>query len=248
MGSIVLLPVVLLRKKTGLIRPDGKNSMSKLITGIIITGLVLFCGASFQQVGIQSTTAGKAGFITGLYVVFVPVAGIFFGHRTKLFMWVGVALSAIGLYFLSIKSNLTMDHGDFLVFLCAISFTAHVLIIAWLSPKMDSYLLACVQFAICAFLSIIVAFATETIIWSRIMDAALPVLYGGILSVGVAFTLQIIGQKHAHPTFATIILSFESVFAAIGGWLILDEHLSFRALAGCLLMLTGMVTVQLKAA
>jgi drug/metabolite transporter (DMT)-like permease len=246
LGSLVILPMVILRRGRQQVYPDTKNSKRKLFIGLVITGLILFLGAALQQSGIQYTTAGKAGFITGLYVVFVPVAGIFFGHKTKIFLWIGMILTAAGLYFLSINSSFRMAPGDFLVFLCAVTFTGHVLMIAWLTPKMDSFFLAIIQFSIAAVLNIICAISFETIDWVMIMKAAIPVLYGGILSIGIAFTLQVIAQKNAHPAYASIILSFESVFAAIGGWLILSEFLSPRSLFGCGLMLAGMIVVQLK--
>ena|ERR1035438_10145938 len=212
-GSLVLLPFLLARRKKQLIHPDEKNSRKKLITGMVITGFIISVGISFQQIGLMSTTAGKAGFITGLYVIFVPVAGIFFGHKTSFTVWLGVVLSALGLYFLSITGLFHMAPGDFLVLLCAITFTSHVLMIAWLSPKMDSFLLAFVPFAICSIVNLIVAFFLEKIVWEKIIEAAGPIIYGGAFSVGIAYTLQVVAQKKAHPAYASIILSLESVFA-----------------------------------
>jgi drug/metabolite transporter (DMT)-like permease len=245
-GTLVLLPFLIARRKRQLIHTDEKNSRKKLIFGTIITGLIISLGISFQQIGLQTTTAGKAGFITGLYVIFVPVAGIFFGHKTSITVWTGVILSAIGLYFLSITDLLRMAPGDFLILLCAITFTGHVLMIAWLSPKMGSLYLAIVPFAICSLVSMGLAFSLETIVWKNILEAAVPILYGGVFSVGIAYTLQVVAQKSAHPAYASIILSLESVFAAIGGWLLLNEHLSLRSLLGCSLMLGGMIIVQWK--
>jgi drug/metabolite transporter (DMT)-like permease len=243
-GSVVLLPFLFVRRNRKLIHPDGKNSRKKLITGMIITGLIISLGISFQQIGIQTTTAGKAGFITGLYVIFVPIAGIFFGHKTRLTVWAGVILSAVGLYFLSSTGLFRMAPGDFLVLLCAITFTSHVLMIAWLSPKMDSFLLAVVPFAICSVVNMILAFSFESLAWGKILEAAGPLIYGGAFSVGIAYTLQVVAQKSAHPAYASIILSLESVFAAFAGWLLLNEHLSSRSLIGCAMMLGGMIIVQ----
>lgn len=211
-----------------------------------MTGLFLFGGVALQQLGLQQTTAGKAGFITGLYVVLVPIVGLFFGQRSHLTMWIGAALSVCGLYLLSMTSTFSIDPGDKLVLYCAVIFTFHVLFIAWLSPMMDSFLLAIIQFTICALLNLIIAFAIEPVTITSIMQAWLPIAYGGILSVGVAYTLQVIAQKTAHPAYASIILSLEAVFAVIGGWLILHEQLNQRMIVGCLLMLTGMVVVQVK--
>ncbi|MCX6251002.1 MAG: DMT family transporter [Bacteroidetes bacterium] len=246
LGTLVLLPFLYSRRKTEWIHPDPGNSRKKLFIGVILTGFVLFIGVAFQQLGLQTTTAGKAGFITGLYVVFVPVVGLFWGHRMRIFMWAGVVLAATGLYLLSINHGFQMEPGDFLVLLCAVTFTGHVLLIAWLSPRMDSFFFAVLPFAICSVLNLLVAFCIEKFTLQNIMDAAVPILYGGILSVGIAYTLQLIAQKNTHPASASIILSLESVFAAIGGFLILDEHLSVRSLIGCGLMLSGMLVVQVK--
>lgn len=246
LGTMVLVPFLFFGKKFTPKDPSLLTDKSKIILGVICTGILLFFGVSLQQVGLQTTTAGKAGFITGLYVIFVPIVGIFLGHKTNLYTWLGVIFSATGLYLLSIKSGFRIEYGDLLVFGCAIVFTFHVLLIGWLSPRMNSYHLATGQFAICAFLNLLVAGLIEPIILKKIIEAAIPILYGGVLSVGIAYTLQVIAQKNAHPAYASIILSLEAVFAAIGGWIILHESLSHRALAGCFLMLGGMVIVQVK--
>jgi len=246
LGGLVLVPF-LFRRIPGLDSSSPNPLKSKrILLALGLTGLLLFCGATLQQFGIQSTTAGKAGFITGLYVVFVPFAGIFLKHKSDLFVWIGVALSTIGLFLLSIKSGLSMERGDFLVLLCAIVFTGHVLLIGWLSPQMDSFYLAIIQFAICGLLSLAGSLIFEQPACSQVINGAVPVLYGGIFSVGIAFTLQVIGQKEARPATAAILLSMEAVFAAFGGWLILNEFLTFRAIAGCWLMLAGMFISQFK--
>jgi drug/metabolite transporter (DMT)-like permease len=215
-----------------------------LLIGSLLTGLFLFGGVAFQQLGLQSTTAGKAGFITGLYVVLVPIVGLFFGQRSNIYIWIGAALSIGGLYFLSVTDTFQIEPGDRLVLFCAIAFTFHVLFIAWLSPLMDSFLLAVIQFSICAILNLIVAFSIEPVNLESISSAWLPIAYGGLLSVGIAYTLQVVAQQTAHPAYASIILSLEAVFAVIGGWLILDENLTGRMLIGCGLMLAGMIIVQ----
>jgi drug/metabolite transporter (DMT)-like permease len=246
LGTLVLVPFLFTGKKFKPKDPSVYTSHTRIVWGVIATGILLFAGVSLQQVGMQTTTAGKAGFITGLYVVLVPVVGIFLGHRLSVFTWLGVALSATGLYLLSIKSGMRIQHGDFLVLCCAVVFTFHVILIGWLSPRMDSFKLATGNFAICALLNLIIAFIFEPVLVAKIVEAAVPILYGGVLSVGVAYTLQVVAQKEANPAYASIILSLEAVFAAIGGWLILHENLSTRSLAGCFLMLAGMVVVQLK--
>jgi drug/metabolite transporter (DMT)-like permease len=246
LGTLVLIPFLIYGKKFPPTDPVLVLSRRKIILGVICTGVLLFMGVALQQIGLQTTTAGKAGFITGLYVVFVPVVGIFLGHRTNLYTWLGVLFSATGLYLLSIKTGFRIEHGDLLVLGCAVVFTFHVLMIGWLSPRMNSYHLAIGQFAICAFLNLVFAFSIEQVNSGKIMEATIPILYGGILSVGIAYTLQVIAQKEAHPAYASIILSMEAVFAAIGGWMILHESLSHRSMAGCFLMLAGMVIVQVK--
>jgi drug/metabolite transporter (DMT)-like permease len=246
LGTLVLIPFLFSGKKFTPKDPLLVLSRRKIILGVICTGILLFIGVALQQIGLQTTTAGKAGFITGLYVVFVPVVGIFLGHRTNLYTWLGVLFSATGLYLLSIKSGFRIEHGDLLVLGCAVIFTFHVLMIGWLSPRMNSFHLATGQFAICAMLNLILAFSIEPVSAGKIMGAAIPILYGGIFSVGIAYTLQVIAQKEAHPAYASIILSMEAVFAALGGWMILHESLSRRSMTGCFLMLAGMVVVQLK--
>lgn len=248
LGTVVLLPFLWVRlsKNRVVIHAENKAHRGKLMIGMVLTGLFLFGGVTFQQLGLQTTSAGKAGFITGLYVVFIPFAGLFFGQRSGLVIWIGAALSIIGLYFLSMTGEFRLSPGDQLVFWCAVMFTFHVLFIAWLSPLMDSFLLAVIQFAITAVLSLMIAFAIEPVELSSIADAWMPIAYGGLLSVGVAYTLQVVAQQTAHPAYASIILSLEAVFAVLGGYLILNETLTPRMFLGCALMMAGMVLVQLK--
>jgi drug/metabolite transporter (DMT)-like permease len=191
------------------------------------------------------TTAGKAGFITGLYVVLVPMLGVCLGQKTDTGTWLGAILAAAGLYLLSITEALTLDPGDLLVLLGAFFWAGHVLIIGWVSPRLDPIKLAYIQFAVCSILSLCTAALFEGISLAGIIEAAVPIFYGGALSVGVAYTLQVVGQRHAHPAHAAILLSLEAVFAAFGGWILLDEILTLRGLLGCMLMLTGMLTSQL---
>ena len=173
-----------------------------------------------------------------------PSSGSFFRHKTGIFVWLGVILSVTGLYLLSITREFSISTGDLLILICSFVFSGHVLMIGWLSPRMDSFRLAAVQFSVCAILSLVVAFSMESIHTGKILEAGIPIAYGGILSVGVAYTLQVIAQQHAHTAHVAIILSLEAVFAAIGGWIILHEQLTNRSLLGCFLMLTGMIVVQ----
>lgn len=246
LGSLSLLPVIwLLQKKQTTRIPRGKPHKSVQIWGIM-AGTVLFAGASFQQAGMVYTTAGKAGFITGLYVVIVPLLGLFWKQRPKLSTWLGAILAAIGLYFLSITSEFSISIGDLLVLISAFFWSSHVLLIGWLAPQTDSLKLAATQFAVCSVFSLITALLIETINFASIWQATIPILYGGLCSVGIAYTLQIIAQRDAHPAHSAIIMSLEGLFAAIGGWLVLGEVLSMRALLGCTLMLAGMFFSQIS--
>jgi drug/metabolite transporter (DMT)-like permease len=208
-------------------------------------GLVLFGAASLQQVGLVHTTAGKAGFITGLYVILVPLVGFLRGHRTGPGAWGGATLAALGLYLLSVREGLSLDPGDAWVLGSAFLWTAHVLVLAWFAPRLDGIHLAFIQFLVCAGCSLICAAFTETISWDGVRGAAIPILYGGGMSVGVAYTLQVVAQREAPPAHAAIILSLEAVFAAAAGWVLLDESLSTRGMVGCALMLAGMLVSQI---
>lgn len=240
LGTLAMLPFVLATR-----RNPKRLSKRFVLFGGVLAGLFLFLGSSLQQVGIVYTTAGKAGFITGLYVVIVPFIGITLRHKITTGNWIGALLAAIGLYFLTITGSFTIQKGDFYVFLSAFFWAGHMHIIGWLSPKIESSRIAMMQFAMVSILSFITAFAIETFTLQDILNAAIPILYGGLMSVGVAYTLQVVAQKNAPPTHAAIILSLEAVFAVLGGWLILSEMLSLRSLFGCALMLAGMMMSQL---
>ncbi|TFG38319.1 MAG: DMT family transporter [Syntrophobacterales bacterium] len=245
LGCLVLIPFIL---KNGISNKKGARELldpKTIVIGGALAGLTLFGGSSLQQVGIVYTTAGKAGFITGLYVVIVPFLALLWKQHTNRGTWVGAICAASGLYFLSINEEFTIDFGDSLVLLGAFCFAAHVLVIGWLSPKMNSLKLAFIQYAAVSLVSLITALIFEDIYLHRIVQAAVPILYGGVMSVGIAYTLQVIGQRKAHPAHASIILSLEAVFAALGGWLILQEVMTFRQLSGCALMLSGMLISQL---
>lgn len=248
LGSLVLVPFIIFRNGLKAIPAGGLKASRPLSIwkAGIIAGVVLFCGASLQQVGIVNTSAGKAGFITGLYVIIVPIIGIFKHQKAGKLVWAGAILALAGMYFLSITGGFRLSPGDFLVFLSAFFWAVHVQVIYQYSGRVDVLKLAAIQFAVCSIASLIVAFNSESILMSNIILAGVPILYGGILSVGIAYTLQVFAQQKAHPSHAAIILSLETVFAAIGGWLILGEILSYRALAGCALMLAGMLIAQLS--
>jgi drug/metabolite transporter (DMT)-like permease len=238
LGALVVLPLIFWIEKK---KPIIPSSNKKYLWGGLLAGIFLFMGASFQQVGIVSTTAGNAGFITGLYVVLVPIFGLFLGQRTSPGTAVGAILAFTGLYLLSVTENFTMSSGDFLVLIGAFFWAGHVLIIGHLSKDMNSGKLAVIQYSICAVLSLAVAMVFEVITLEGIRAAAVPILYGGLISVGIAYTLQIVGQRKARPSHAAIILSLEAVFAAFGGWLILGEAITPRGMIGAVLMLAGML-------
>ena len=212
----------------------------------LTAGIILFIAASLQQIGLIYTTAGKSAFITCLYIVLVPLTGIFLKQRIQLSTWLGSALAIIGLYFLCVKESFTIAYGDFLELVGAFFWAAHILFIDHYSCKVNTLQLAFFQFITCAVLSLTVAGLYETISINALMATSIPLLYGGICSVGIAYTLQIVGQKNASPSHAAIILSMETVFAAIGGWLILGEQLGYFELIGCALMMSGMLLSQLS--
>ncbi|MBN1827972.1 MAG: DMT family transporter [Deltaproteobacteria bacterium] len=247
LGCLVLLPLIAIPKRgrSPLSWELDSGGRKAAVRGSLLAGMLLFGGASLQQAGIVYTTAGKAGFITGLYVVIVPFLGLFWRQRTNAGTWTGAVLAAAGLYFLSVTEQLTISSGDFLVFIGAFFFAGHVIAIGWLSPRMDSLRLACIQYAACSLFSLIAAAFVETASLENLRGALPAILYGGVMSVGVAYTLQVVAQRSAHPAHAAIILSLESVFAALGGWLLLKEILSFRQFLGCVLMLSGMLISQL---
>lgn len=247
LGCITLLPLLLFQGRTSERQGSANEKWSKDdVAGGLLAGLVMFMAVSLQQIGIVHTTAGKAGFITGLYVILVPIVGIFIRQKTSANVWAGAVVAAIGLYFLSITENFAIAMGDSFVLISALFFTFHILIIGKFSARANIIRLSVLQFFVCAVLSLVAAIATETIEISGIFDATVPILYGGIFSVGIAYTLQVAGQKHAHPSAASIILSLESLFAVAGGWLILNEQMSARNLFGCTLMLTGMILAQIS--
>ena len=247
LGAISLLPFIWWRGK----RASGRKAVrfplpgNTLLIGGLLAGSAVFAGASLQQIGIVYTTAGKAGFITGLYVIIVPILGLLRKQRTAANTWLGAILAAAGLYLLSVTGDFRVAIGDLLVLAGAFFWAGHVHLIGWFSPRTDTLHLAFWQFFVCSLLSFAVALIFEDFVLSAFMEAAIPVVYAGVMSVGIAYTLQVVAQRKTHPSHAAIILSLESAFAALGGWLILHEILSFRELSGCLLMLMGMLVSQI---
>lgn len=252
-GALVLLPVIALFSRKGEKKEDlsinpGESFIKRnriLIIGGILCGLALGAGSLLQQAGLQYTTAGKAGFLTALYIVIVPVLGIFMKRMPGLTVWLGVALALMGAYCLSVTEGFSIALGDLLVLTSALFFSIHILVIDRFSPKVDGVKLSCLQFFVSAIVSTFFAVIFENIDFSAILSAWIPLLYTGVLSSGVAYTLQIIGQKGMNPTVASLILSLESVFAALSGWVILKEPLSLREIFGCILVFSAVVLAQL---
>ncbi|MEL7647842.1 MAG: DMT family transporter [Sedimentibacter sp.] len=244
LGSISLLPVIyFFGRKNKDAQTEQADTKTTFKSGII-AGSVLFIAASLQQIGLIYTTAGKAGFITSLYIVLVPIIGILFKQKTHMKTWIGALTAAVGLYFLSINESFTIEFGDLLVLIGAIFWACHILVIDKFVKNVDAIKLSSIQFATCSVFSLITAFLYEDVNILGISNALVPILYGGIMSAGVAYTLQAVGQKHAKPSHAAIALSMESVFAAIGGLIMLNEIMPLRGYFGCVLMFLGMLIAQ----
>ena len=247
LGSISLLPVIYFFDK----KFKSENSAERVDADIkttiksgVIAGCILYIAASLQQVGLIYTTAAKAGFITSLYIVLVPILGIFLKQKTHSTTWLGAITAAVGLYFLSINEGFTIEFGDLLQVIGALFWAVHIQVIDKFVKNVDAIKLSSTQFATCSVLSLITAFIFEDISMSGVVIAIVPLLYGGVMSAGVAYTLQAVGQRYAKPSHAAIALSMEAVFAAIGGILILNETMSLRGYLGCALMLAGMLISQ----
>ena len=256
-GGIVLIPCIWFlgwlkgrEKKASVTSCDVARDKRPLVTkvewiGGICCGLALCAASNFQQIGMAYTTVGKAGFITALYVVIVPILGLFFKKRASFIVWICVVLSVIGLYLLCMtEGSLTLAYGDLLVLICAVLFSVHIMVIDHFSPQGDGVIMSCIQFFVCGIVSGIIMLFVETPTIENIMAAAMPILYAGVLSSGVAYTLQIVGQKDMNPTVASLILCLESVVSALAGWAILHEALTTRELFGCVLMFVAIVLAQ----
>lgn len=242
LGALCLLPIILFSRRRRAERPPLKPSI--LYGGIC--GIFLFLGSSFQQIGIVSTSAGNAGFITGVYVILVPLLGLFLGRKTSWTVWLGAVMALVGLYFLSVKDGFSIGAGDAMVLAGAFFWALHILVIGRFAPKADGLVLSAAQFLACALLSLCAAIPLERLSPEAVLASALPIAYSGAISIGAGFTLQIYGQKRAHPGRASIIMSLESLFAALGGILFLGEDFGARTVLGCGLILAGMVAAQVE--
>lgn len=241
-GTLSLLPLYVLTRNS---KSNEHFEWRKAIKSGVYLGLILFIASTFQQIGMSYTAASKAGFITSLYVILVPVFGLFFGRKVTKTLWTGVLVTLVGLYLLSVREGFSLEFGDSLLIGSAIFFAMHMLMIGTYAPKHNVILLSVFQFGVTAILSLLAAFYYEEIDFLSIQQAAVPILYAGVFSVGIAFTLQAYAQKKAHPAHAAIIFSFESVFALFGGWLILNEVIDLRSGIGSLFMLAGIIISQI---
>lgn len=245
-GGVVLIPVILGFRKAG-IGQKQRAPAKVTVTGGVVCGLVLFAASSLQQCGISMTTAGKAGFITALYIVLVPLGELFLGRRPPGHIWLCIAGAAAGFWLLCIREGFSINRGDLLVLCCAVFFAVHIIVIDHFNGQAaDAVLMSCIQFFTAGILMSAVMFITEKPEISAIWSAKGTILYTGVLSSGVAYTLQILGQRRTPPAAATLLMSLESVFAALSGWLILHETLTARELTGCALVFAAVILAQLR--
>lgn len=257
LGGIVLIPCIVLLKRINAGSKDTAGAAEHasgdpagqrkvLLTGGVACGVLLCIASNLQQVGIMYTSVGKSGFITAMYIVLVPVLGIFLKKKAGIKIWCSVAIAVGGLYLLCMTdSGFSIQKGDLLLLLGAVIFSFHILTIDYFSPKVDGVKMSCIQFFSCGILSMVCMFLFEQPQIGAILQAWMPIVYAGVLSCGVAYTLQIVGQKGMNPTVASLILSMESVISVIAGWLILHQKLSGRELLGCVLMFAAIILVQL---
>ena len=248
LGGLVLIPVILVLKKkkeTGAENQE-KEDKKTLWAGGIACGVILCIASNLQQFGIMEASVGKSGFFTALYIVMIPVIGIFIGKRPGIKLWFCVALAVVGMYLLCMKDgSFTIERADIMLLLCALAFSFHILVVDYFSPKVDGVKMSCIQFFVCGVLSAVGMLFTETPDISNIQAAWLPLLYAGLLSCGIGYTLQIVGQKGINPVIASLIMSLESVISALAGWVILGQVLSPKEILGCVLMFVAIIITQI---
>ena len=245
LAFIVLIPLLLIRKKTN--KSEYTKDKKTALAGGILCGIMLFLASTFQQLAMTDSSSGKAGFLTAFYIVLVPIFGLFIKKRTNLFIWLAVVLALIGLFFLCIKDSFQLSSSDISLFICAALYAIHILIIDHFSPMVDSVLLSWIQFAVTSICSLICMLIFEGApSLSNISAAAIPILYAGIMSCGIGYTLQILGQNNVNPAIASVLLSLESCISAIAGALILGQLLSLRELVGCIFMFAAVLITQIN--
>lgn len=246
-GAIALLPCIWFfnRGKEKENKVNDENAKRDLIKGGIACGILLFAASSLQQIGLVYTAAGKAGFITAFYIVLVPVFGIFLHKKIGWKVWTAVAIALAGLYFLCITEAFTIGVGDIYVLLCALIFSVHILVVDHYAPKVDGVKLSCIQFLVAGIVSIPFMLILESPKMGNMMTSWFPLIYAGVFSCGIAYTLQILGQKNVNPAIASLILSLESCFSVLSGWVILGERLSARETIGCIMMFAAIILAQI---
>ena len=245
-GGTSLLLVLPLLDRAGLAhKPATPQEWKVLVTGGVCCGLALFAATNVQQIGLAYTSVGKGGFITALYIVLVPILGLFLRKKTTLLNWLGVALAVAGLYLLCAVGESEINLGDLLVLACALLFSVQILLVDHFAPQTDGVRLACIQFFTVGILNLPLMFMFETPSLTAMLGCWESILYAGMLSSGVAYTLQIVAQRHTHPTTASLLMSFESVFAVLAGWVLLGDRLSHTELLGCGLMFAAVMLAQL---
>ena len=244
-GGLVLIPCIVFLNRGKVKKKTDFTEKKRLLLGGICCGVALTTGSTLQQFGIMYTTVGKAGFITAFYIIIVPILGLFLGKKCGLSVWISVVIALAGLYFLCITDGFSIGKGDIYVFLGAIAFSIHILVIDHFTQFNDGVKMSCIQFFVCGILCFVPMMLFEHPEISMILLAWKPILYAGVMSCGVAYTLQIVGQKNMNPTVASLILSLESVTSVIAGFLVLHQNLSYRELIGCGLMFVAIVLAQL---
>ena len=245
LAGIALLPLIAVMKRKTVSSEAGPGDRRILITGGLLCGFFLFIASAAQQIGIATTTTAKAGFLTALYVIIVPILSIVIRKRVPARVWISAIIAVAGLYLLCMKGRFSLEAGDAMELLCAFLFACHIMTIDHFSPRVDGITMSCIQFFACAVFSTVFALLIEHPHWAQIRSALLPILYAGIFSSGVGYTLQILSQKNLHPTVASITMSLESVFSAVFGWILLHEALNGREILGCLLMFSAIILAQL---
>ncbi len=247
LGFLTLLPVIAVRDLSGSSRkPATKKDHRFLLLSGIGCGILLFAACSLQQLGLLTTEPGKSGFITSLYIILVPCFGLFLGKRLKLSVWISLPLAMIGLYLLcGTDGSFSMTLGELMTLGCAIAFSLHIMLIDHVANRLDGVRLSCLQFLVCSLISFVVMLILEAPVLENILRCWLPICYTGILSAGVGYTFQIIAQKHTEPTIASLLMSLESVFSVVFGWILLGDKLSGPEMIGCLLVFAGVILSQL---
>lgn len=248
LGGLVLIPVILFFKAMGRKNGDTEHySLKATVVGGLLCGIVLCFSSSLQQIGISMTTAGKAGFISAIYIIAVPLVEFFIFRKRSFFVWICAFVALAGLYLLCVTEEMKINQGDVTVLYSAFGFTVHIMLIDHFNSKnADGMVMSCIQFFTAALFMTIAMFIFEQPDINSILDAKYTILYAGVMSSGVAFTLQILGQRHTDPTSASLIMCLESVFAALSGWLILNEFMSSREFIGCALVFAAVLLAQLK--